>query len=80
MPMPPYFATGEAIVGYLGAVGIKTRLRTMERAAFFSALGSEEAQGRVLLQHRHLRQCLDPHVGDRAEQRQLRLWRLARHR
>ena len=37
-PIPPYFATGEAIVNYLGAIGIKTRLRTMERAAFYSAL------------------------------------------
>ena len=35
---PPYFATGEAIVGYLGAIGIRTRLRTMERAAFLTAL------------------------------------------
>src|SRR6185312_7362969 len=33
-PWPPYFGTGEAIIGYLGAVGIKARLRTMERAAF----------------------------------------------
>src|SRR5215216_6171478 len=32
-PIPPYFNTGEAIVNYLGAVGIKTRLWTMERAA-----------------------------------------------
>ena len=38
-PWPPYFSTGEAIVNYLGAVGIKTRVRTMERAAFYAALG-----------------------------------------
>jgi peptide/nickel transport system substrate-binding protein len=38
VPVPPYFVSGEAIVGYLGAVGIKTKLRTMERAAFFAAL------------------------------------------
>ena len=79
-PMPPYFATGEAIVDYLGAVGIRMKLRTMERAAFFSAFQGEEAQGRVLLHDRDLRQRLDPHVGERAEQRHLRLWRLARHR
>ena len=35
---PPYVGTGEAITGYLGAVGIKTRMRTAERAAFLSAL------------------------------------------
>ena len=44
-PVPPYFASGEAIVGYLGAVGIKTRMRTMERAAFFAALGSKKLKG-----------------------------------
>jgi peptide/nickel transport system substrate-binding protein len=44
-PIPPYFATGEAIVNYLGAVGIKMRLRTMERAAFYSALGSKKLKG-----------------------------------
>jgi peptide/nickel transport system substrate-binding protein len=44
-PIPPYFSTGEAIVNYLGAVGIRTRLRTMERAAFYSALGSKKLKG-----------------------------------
>jgi len=44
-PVPPYFASGEAIVGYLGAVGIKTRMRTMERAAFFAALTSKKLKG-----------------------------------
>ena len=44
-PVPPYFATGEAIVGYLGAVGIKTKLRTMERAAFFAALATKKLKG-----------------------------------
>ena len=44
-PVPPYFASGEAIVGYLGAVGIKTRLRTMERAAFFAALNNKKLKG-----------------------------------
>src|SRR5258708_3006254 len=44
-PVPPYFASGEAIVGYLGAVGIKTRMRTMERAAFFAALTTKKLKG-----------------------------------
>jgi peptide/nickel transport system substrate-binding protein len=44
-PVPPYFATGEALVNYLGAVGIKTKLRTMERAAFYSALGAKKLKG-----------------------------------
>jgi peptide/nickel transport system substrate-binding protein len=44
-PWPPYFSTGEAVTSYLGAVGIKTRVRTMERAAFYAALGSKKLKG-----------------------------------
>jgi len=44
-PWPPYFSTGEAVTTYLGAVGIKTRVRTMERAAFYSALASKKLKG-----------------------------------
>src|SRR5438477_622169 len=33
----PYVSPTEAVGGYLAAVGIRTRVRTMERAAFFSA-------------------------------------------
>jgi peptide/nickel transport system substrate-binding protein len=36
-PFPPYNSMGEAIANYLGAVGIRTRVRTMERAALLSA-------------------------------------------
>jgi peptide/nickel transport system substrate-binding protein len=36
-PWPPYFAMGEALAGYLQAVGIRTRVRTMERAAMTTA-------------------------------------------
>jgi peptide/nickel transport system substrate-binding protein len=44
-PWPPYTAFSEAVGGYLGAVGIKVRLRTMERAAFYSALASKKLRG-----------------------------------
>jgi len=44
-PWPPYFSMGEAIGGYLAAVGIKTRIRTMERAAFYAALASKKLRG-----------------------------------
>jgi peptide/nickel transport system substrate-binding protein len=43
--IPPYFSMGEAIAGYLGAVGIKLNMRPMERAAFFSAWASKKLQG-----------------------------------
>jgi peptide/nickel transport system substrate-binding protein len=42
---PPYFARGEAIMGYLGAVGIKLRMRPMERATFFSAWATKKLKG-----------------------------------
>ena len=47
-PWPPYFSMGEAIGGYLGAVGIRVKMRTMERAAFYSALGSKKLRGLCL--------------------------------
>ena len=43
--LPPYFSLGEAIVGYLGAVGIRTRMRPMERAAYFAAVSSKKLRG-----------------------------------
>src|SRR5207247_1718735 len=36
-PWPPYFSMGEALASYLQAVGIRTRIRTMERAAMTTA-------------------------------------------
>jgi len=36
-PWPPYFSMGEALAQYLGAVGIRTRIRAMERAAMTTA-------------------------------------------
>jgi peptide/nickel transport system substrate-binding protein len=44
-PWPPYNALGEATANYLAAVGIKTRVRAMERAAFYGALGSKKLKG-----------------------------------
>jgi peptide/nickel transport system substrate-binding protein len=36
-PWPPYFSMGEALVSYLQSVGIRSRMRTMERAAMTTA-------------------------------------------
>src|SRR5437762_729159 len=47
-PFPPYNSMGEAIVGYLQAVGIKTRMRTMERAAFFTAWREKKLRGIIM--------------------------------
>jgi peptide/nickel transport system substrate-binding protein len=43
--VPPYFSMGEAIVGYLQAVGIRLKMRPMERAAFFAAWGTKKLHG-----------------------------------
>jgi peptide/nickel transport system substrate-binding protein len=42
---PPYNSMTEAVGNYLAAVGIRTKVRTMERAAFFSAWGSKKLRG-----------------------------------
>jgi peptide/nickel transport system substrate-binding protein len=44
-PWPPYSSMGETVGGFLGAVGIKSRVRMMERAAFYSALASKKLRG-----------------------------------
>jgi peptide/nickel transport system substrate-binding protein len=43
--LPPYFSLGEAIVSYLGAVGIRLTVRPMERAAYFTALAGKKLKG-----------------------------------
>jgi peptide/nickel transport system substrate-binding protein len=43
--LPPYFSLGEAIVGYLGAVGIRLKMRPMERAAYLAAVASKKLKG-----------------------------------
>ena len=40
---------GDAIQGYFGTVGIRTRSRTMERAAYFSAWREKKLHGAILV-------------------------------
>ena len=47
-PFPPYNAMGETIQGWLQAVGIRTRMRAMERGAFMSAWREKKLHGVVL--------------------------------
>jgi peptide/nickel transport system substrate-binding protein len=44
-PFPPYSALGEAVAGYLQTVGIRSKIRTMERAAFIAAWGGKKLRG-----------------------------------
>jgi peptide/nickel transport system substrate-binding protein len=47
-PYPPYTSMGEALASYLGAVGIRTRVRTLERAAFFTAWRERKLKGVIM--------------------------------
>ncbi len=43
--LPPYFSLGEAMIGYFQAVGIRMKMRPMERAAYYSALATKKLKG-----------------------------------
>jgi len=47
-PFPPYNSMGETIAGWFQTVGIRTRMRTMERGAFMSAWREKKLHGVVL--------------------------------
>src|SRR5262245_29903238 len=47
-PNPPYFSMAEAVATNMGAVGIRTRVRTMERAAWLTAWHEKKLHGVVL--------------------------------
>jgi peptide/nickel transport system substrate-binding protein len=47
-PFPPFFSLGEAIGGYLQSAGIRTRMRTMERAAFLGAWRDHKLKGVIM--------------------------------
>jgi peptide/nickel transport system substrate-binding protein len=47
-PFPPSLYIAEAVSNYLGAVGIRTHLRTLERAAFATAWRGKTLRGLVL--------------------------------
>jgi peptide/nickel transport system substrate-binding protein len=48
-PNPGFPTVAEAVVNYLNAVGIRVRLRTMERATFLTAWRDKKLRGGVLL-------------------------------
>jgi peptide/nickel transport system substrate-binding protein len=45
VPIPPFFTTGEAVVNYLNAVGIRVKMRILERAAFYAAWREKKLRG-----------------------------------
>jgi peptide/nickel transport system substrate-binding protein len=44
-PIPPFYVTGEALVNYLNAVGIRVKMRQMERGAFYIAWRERKLRG-----------------------------------
>lgn len=47
-PIAPFFEVGEAIVHYLNAIGIRIQMRSMERAAFYTAWKEKKLHGLVM--------------------------------
>ena len=47
-PLPPYTSLGEEVSNYLQAIGIKTKVRTMERAAFLTTWREKKLRGLLI--------------------------------
>ncbi|HEV8441070.1 MAG TPA: ABC transporter substrate-binding protein [Methylomirabilota bacterium] len=47
-PLPPFTTMGEAVATYLGGVGIRTRVRSMERATFMEAWRGKKLGGVIV--------------------------------
>jgi peptide/nickel transport system substrate-binding protein len=47
-PVPPFTSFGESIANYLTAVGIRSRVRSMERATFFEAWRNKKLTGIIM--------------------------------
>ena len=47
-PLPPYSSLGEAVGGYLQAIGIRSRVRSMERATFLSTWREKKLTGLLI--------------------------------
>src|SRR5207249_1616854 len=47
-PLPPFTTIGESVATYLGAIGIRTQVRRMERATFFAAWREKQLRGLIV--------------------------------
>jgi peptide/nickel transport system substrate-binding protein len=47
-PVPPFTSFGESIANYLAALGIRTRVRSMERATFFESWRAKKLSGIIM--------------------------------
>src|ERR671925_1340099 len=48
-PTPPFYSMAEAIGNYLAAIGIRTQMRTMDRAAFMTAWREKKLKGLLMV-------------------------------
>jgi peptide/nickel transport system substrate-binding protein len=48
-PAPPFYSMAEAIANYLAAIGIRTQMRTTERATFMTAWREKKLKGLLLV-------------------------------
>ena len=48
-PIPPFFTVADAAANYLAAVGIRTKMRPMERAAFLASWREKKLRGLILV-------------------------------
>src|SRR5207249_3392787 len=47
-PLPPYTTLGETVAGFLQGVGIRARVRTMERATFMTSWHDKKLRGLLI--------------------------------
>jgi peptide/nickel transport system substrate-binding protein len=47
-PLPPFVTMGESVANYLAAIGIRTKVRSLERAAYLSAYREKKLRGLIL--------------------------------
>jgi peptide/nickel transport system substrate-binding protein len=47
-PVPPFTSFAESVANYLAAIGIRTRVRSMERATFFEAWRAKKLSGVIM--------------------------------
>jgi peptide/nickel transport system substrate-binding protein len=45
VPIPPFFTTAEAVVNYLNAIGIRVKMRVVERATFYAQWQEKKLRG-----------------------------------
>ena len=45
VPIPPFFTTAEAVVNYLAAVGIRLKMKPVERATFYASWREKKLRG-----------------------------------